>query len=65
MLYPAELQALVAARKARGVNDGARTRDNRNHNPVLYQLSYIHHLVRGEGLGAGYAWQGSNLRPTA
>ena len=26
-----------------GVNDGARTRDNRNHNPVLYQLSYNHH----------------------
>ncbi|SJM89104.1 hypothetical protein CRENPOLYSF1_100015 [Crenothrix polyspora] len=26
-----------------GVNDGARTRDNRNHNPGLYQLSYAHH----------------------
>ncbi len=26
-----------------GVNDGIRTRDNRNHNPGLYQLSYIHH----------------------
>ena len=26
-----------------GVNDGARTRDNRNHNPGLYQLSYDHH----------------------
>jgi hypothetical protein len=25
------------------VNDGARTHDNRNHNPGLYQLSYIHH----------------------
>ena len=25
-----------------GVNDGARTHDNRNHNPGLYQLSYIH-----------------------
>jgi hypothetical protein len=25
------------------VNDGARTRDNRNHNPALYQLSYAHH----------------------
>jgi hypothetical protein len=25
------------------VNDGARTRDNRNHNPGLYQLSYIPH----------------------
>ncbi len=26
-----------------GVSDGARTRDNRDHNPVLYQLSYTHH----------------------
>ena len=26
-----------------GVNDGIRTRDNWNHNPGLYQLSYIHH----------------------
>ncbi len=25
-----------------GVDDGARTHDNRNHNPGLYQLSYIH-----------------------
>ena len=28
-----------------GVNDGDRTRDNRNHNPMLYQLSYIHHAI--------------------
>ena len=26
-----------------GVTDGARTHDNRNHNPGLYQLSYSHH----------------------
>ena len=25
-----------------GVTDGVRTRDNRNHNPALYQLSYGH-----------------------
>ncbi len=25
------------------MSDGARTRDNRDHNPVLYQLSYTHH----------------------
>ena len=30
----------------RGVSDGARTRDNRDHNPVLYQLSYDHHRAR-------------------
>jgi hypothetical protein len=27
-----------------GVTDGARTRDHRNHNPGLYQLSYNHHI---------------------
>ena len=27
------------------MNDGARTHDNRNHNPGLYQLSYAHHCV--------------------
>lgn len=30
-----------------GVTDGARTHDNRNHNPGLYQLSYSHR--RGNG----------------
>lgn len=28
-----------------GVNDGARTRDIPDHNRMLYQLSYIHHVV--------------------
>ena len=26
-----------------GVDDGARTHDRRDHNPELYQLSYVHH----------------------
>ena len=30
-----------------GVIDGARTRDNQNHNLGLYQLSYDHHLTLG------------------
>ena len=30
-----------------GVTDGDRTRDNRSHNPVLYQLSYSHREGRG------------------
>ena len=30
-----------------GVDDGARTHDNRNHNPGLYQLSYVHHKQNG------------------
>ncbi len=29
-----------------GVADGARTHDNRNHNPGLYQLSYSHREPR-------------------
>ncbi len=32
-----------AAGEGNGVADGARTHDNRNHNPGLYQLSYSHH----------------------
>ena len=36
-----------APRKTPGafwVDDGARTHDTRNHNPMLYQLNYIHHV---------------------
>ena len=29
-----------------GVADGARTHDNRNHNPGLYQLSYSHRKLK-------------------
>ena len=32
----------VARAYKTGVADGARTHDNRNHNPGLYQLSYSH-----------------------
>ncbi len=39
-----------------GVSDGARTRDNRDHNPVLYQLSYTHH-------GAAQSIAKISLRP--
>ena len=34
---------LSYGRKKNGVSDGARTRDDRNHNPVLYRLNYAHH----------------------
>jgi hypothetical protein len=34
------------------VDDGARTRDSRNHNPGLYQLSYVHHRRPSETGGA-------------
>jgi hypothetical protein len=33
-----------------GVADGARTHDNRNHNPGLYQLSYSHRNLNYNGL---------------
>jgi hypothetical protein len=36
------------------VTDGARTRDNRSHNPVLYQLSYGHQ-ERGANMIGGPA----------
>ncbi len=32
-----------------GVDDGARTHDTRNHNPMLYQLNYIHHVMDCKG----------------
>ena len=32
-----------------GVKDGIRTRDRRDHNPELYQLSYLHHRSPREG----------------
>ena len=28
-----------------GVDEGNRTLDHRNHNPALYQLSYVHHIA--------------------
>ena len=28
-----------------GVGEGTRTLDTRNHNPMLYQLNYAHHIV--------------------
>ena len=31
--------------KKLGVIDGARTRDIPDHNRVLYQLSYVHHVL--------------------
>ena len=52
-LYPTELRAqrlLVLRREGLGVDDGARTRDNRNHKPGLYQLSYIHRYVLRFGI---------------
>ena len=29
-----------------GVNDGTRTHDNQCHKLALYQLNYVHHMVR-------------------
>ena len=42
-LAQAVSQAPALYREGNGVDDGTRTHDNRNHNPGLYQLSYVHH----------------------
>ena len=34
----------LSYKRQSGANDEGRTRDNRSHNPVLYQLSYIRHV---------------------
>ena len=55
-----------------GVSDGARTRDPRDHNPVLYQLSYTHHAAGAAGskcsggqLDAGPGGRGANALSAA
>lgn len=45
-LVPDEQRDLVLAIGENGVADGTRTRNNWNHNPVLYQLNYSHHSTR-------------------
>ena len=51
-----------------GVDDGNRTHDTRSHNPVLYQLSYAHHIAFAYSTCLTAKWrtrQDSNLRPSA
>jgi hypothetical protein len=61
-----------------GVDDGTRTHDDRNHNPGLYQLSYVHHChgrvprplsslaaAWAAATGRWRARQDSNLQPSA
>ncbi|CAD5377546.1 hypothetical protein OF001_U200042 [Pseudomonas sp. OF001] len=48
-----------------GVDDGNRTHDTRSHNPVLYQLSYAHHIASLTSSTDWRARQDSNLRPSA
>ena len=40
-------EAYALLRALLGVADGTRTRDHRDHNPGLYQLSYRHRAERG------------------
>ena len=43
-----------------GVDDGTRTHDNQNHNLALYQLNYVHHMVRLKGFEPlAYCLEGS------
>ena|GEM_PF-2121091 len=49
-----------------GVDDGVRTHDRRSHNPVLYQLSYAHHIALLVPEPRNWRTrQDSNLRPSA
>ena len=46
-------------KKRDGVADGARTHDNRNHNPGLYQLSYSHREERIIAAATAYSVAGA------
>ncbi len=39
-----------------GVDEGDRTLDNGSHNPVLYQLSYAHHLASTKHSNNFFVW---------
>jgi hypothetical protein len=54
---------LPAALRQFGVDDGTRTHDGRDHNPGLYQLSYVHRP--SPQISGWRARQDSNLRPSA
>ena len=45
-----------------GVDDGTRTHDGRNHNPGLYQLSYVHH--RQSNLRRQHYWHNAASGPS-
>ncbi len=44
--------------------DGARTHDNRNHNPGLYQLSYSHHRRENYSERSAAGAEPGNTLPT-
>ena len=47
-----------------GVDDGTRTHDNQNHNLALYQLNYVHHMVRVKRFELlAHALEGVTLHP--
>ena len=48
-----------------GVRDGARTHDNRNHNPGLYQLSYGQKFLPADKPKFWSGWRDSNSRHPA
>ena len=47
-----------------GVSDGTRTRDIRDHNAALYQLSYAHHVPQGRN-PSGRSYNRGTLREFA
>ncbi len=65
---PAAFVKACADAPENGVDDGTRTHDDRDHNPGLYQLSYVHHRSAGHftpNSGNWRARQDSNLQPSA
>jgi hypothetical protein len=46
------------------VSDGTRTRDFLDHNQVLYQLSYTHHLATGRSRRREEAYRAGPSSPT-
>jgi hypothetical protein len=42
-----QVQKWLFCRYFRGVSEGTRTPDRRDHNPELYQLSYAHQVADG------------------
>jgi hypothetical protein len=60
---PERMKALVSEPTrafTAGVSDGARTRDTQDHNLVLYQLSYTHHVSPDGRSSAGRPGNGSH-----
>ena len=62
-MYPSLTEAGAHNPPDLRVSDGDRTRDNRDHNPVLYRLSYTHHCSSHPEPGSNYRLGGRARNP--